>query len=81
MESNGPGLTKIPTALHSGRKELCLLLAPRHRGVGASQYGIGMVAARRRRVRRDEHAVFPVGSHNQHYGVALSLPVSSGARP
>ena len=44
-------------------------------GIGASQYGIGMVAARVAEVvLRDERAVFPVGSHNPRYGVALSLP-------
>jgi L-lactate dehydrogenase len=44
-------------------------------GIGASQYGIGMVAARVAEVvLRDERAVFPVGSHNPRYGVTLSLP-------
>ena len=44
-------------------------------GIGASQYGVGMVAARVAEVvLRDERAVFPVGAHNARYGVALSLP-------
>jgi L-lactate dehydrogenase len=44
-------------------------------GIGASQYGIGMVAGRVAEVvLRDERAVFPVGSHNSRYGVTLSLP-------
>jgi L-lactate dehydrogenase len=44
-------------------------------GIGASQYGIGMVAGRIAEVvLRDERAVFPVGSHNPRYGVALSMP-------
>jgi L-lactate dehydrogenase len=44
-------------------------------GLGASQYGVGMVAARVAEVvLRDERAVFPVGSFSAHYGVALSLP-------
>jgi L-lactate dehydrogenase len=44
-------------------------------GIGASQYGIGMVAGRIAEVvLRDEQAVFPVGSHNPRYGVTLSLP-------
>jgi L-lactate dehydrogenase len=44
-------------------------------GIGASQYGIGMVAGRVAEVvLRDERAVLPVGSHNSRYGVALSLP-------
>jgi L-lactate dehydrogenase len=44
-------------------------------GIGASQYGIGMVAGRVAEVvLRDERAVFPVGAHNRRYGVALSLP-------
>lgn len=44
-------------------------------GIGASQYGIGMVAGRVAEVvLRDERAVFPVGSYSEHYGVTLSLP-------
>ncbi len=44
-------------------------------GIGASQYGIGMVAGRVAEVvLRDERAVFPVGSHNPRYGTTLSLP-------
>ncbi|HEX9461555.1 MAG TPA: lactate dehydrogenase [Alphaproteobacteria bacterium] len=44
-------------------------------GIGASQYGIGMVAGRVAEVvLRDERAVFPVGAHNARYGVTLSLP-------
>ena len=44
-------------------------------GIGASQYGIGMVAGRIAEVvLRDEQAVYPVGAHNPRYGVALSLP-------
>ncbi|HYT98002.1 MAG TPA: lactate dehydrogenase, partial [Casimicrobiaceae bacterium] len=44
-------------------------------GIGASQYGIGVVAARiAEAVAADEQAVFPVGSYVARYGVALSLP-------
>src|SRR5437868_7046318 len=44
-------------------------------GIGASQYGIGVVAARIAEVvAADEQAVFPVGSYVARYGVALSLP-------
>jgi L-lactate dehydrogenase len=44
-------------------------------GIGASQYGVGMVAARVGEVvLRDERAVFPAGFHNPRYDVALSLP-------
>jgi L-lactate dehydrogenase len=44
-------------------------------GIGASQYGIGMVAARLAEVvLRDERAVIPIGSFNTKYGVTLSLP-------
>jgi L-lactate dehydrogenase len=44
-------------------------------GIGASQYGVGMVGARvAEAVLRDERAVFPVGSFNSRYQVALSLP-------
>jgi L-lactate dehydrogenase len=44
-------------------------------GIGASQYGIGMVAARiAEMVLRDERGVVPIGSYNPTYGVTLSLP-------
>src|SRR5882757_7354549 len=44
-------------------------------GIGASQYGIGMVSARSAEiVLRDERAAIPIGSYNPHYGVTLSLP-------
>src|SRR3989442_12492845 len=44
-------------------------------GIAASQYGIGMVAARLAEVvLRDERAVIPIGSYNPTYGVTLSLP-------
>ena len=48
-------------------------------GIGASQYGIGIVSARlTEAVLQDECAVFPVGSHNSDYEVALSLPCVVG---
>ena len=48
-------------------------------GLGASQYGVGMVAARVAEVvLRDERAVFPVGAHNACYRVTLSLPSGVG---
>lgn len=44
-------------------------------GIGASQYGIGMVCARITEiVLRDERAVVPIGVYNPKYGVTLSLP-------
>ena len=44
-------------------------------GIGASQYGIGMVCARIAEiVLRDEHAVVPIGVYNSKFGVTLSLP-------
>jgi L-lactate dehydrogenase len=44
-------------------------------GNQASQYGIGMVAARIADVvLRDEQAVIPIGSYNPEYGVTLSMP-------
>jgi L-lactate dehydrogenase len=44
-------------------------------GIGASQYGIGMVSARiAQMVLRDERAVVPIGSYNPTYGVTLSMP-------
>jgi L-lactate dehydrogenase len=44
-------------------------------GIGASQYGIGMVSARlAEMVLRDERAVIPIGCYNAVFGVTLSLP-------
>jgi L-lactate dehydrogenase len=44
-------------------------------GTGASQYGIGIVAARiADAVAGDERAVLPVGSYVGRYGVTVSLP-------
>jgi len=44
-------------------------------GIGASQYGIGMVSARlTEMVLRDEQAVIPIGCYNAAFGVTLSLP-------
>jgi L-lactate dehydrogenase len=44
-------------------------------GIGASQYGIGMVSARlTEMILRDERAVIPVGCYSRSYGVTLSLP-------
>jgi L-lactate dehydrogenase len=44
-------------------------------GHDASQYGIGIVSARiAEMVLRDERAVIPIGSHQQQFGVTLSLP-------
>jgi L-lactate dehydrogenase len=48
-------------------------------GIGASQYGIGMVSARIAEiVLRDERAVIPIGCYNPYYGVTLSLPAVVG---
>jgi L-lactate dehydrogenase len=48
-------------------------------GIGASQYGIGMVCARIAEiVLRDEHAVVPIGVYNSKFGVTLSLPAVVG---
>jgi L-lactate dehydrogenase len=44
-------------------------------GIGASQYGIGMVSARIAEViLRDERSVFPAGSYNPRFGTTVSLP-------
>jgi len=44
-------------------------------GIGASQYGIGMVSARlTEMILRDERAVIPIGCYNTTFGVTLSLP-------
>jgi L-lactate dehydrogenase len=48
-------------------------------GIGASQYGIGMICARIAEiVLRDERAVVPIGFYNSKYGVTLSLPCIVG---
>ncbi len=44
-------------------------------GHDASQYGIGIISARiAEMILRDEHAVMPVGSLQEEFGVTLSLP-------
>jgi L-lactate dehydrogenase len=49
-------------------------------GIGASQYGIGAVAARlAEAVLRDERAVLPVAGYHPEYGVTLSLVSVLGA--
>lgn len=48
-------------------------------GIGASQFGIGMVCARIAEIMaRDEHAVVPLGCYHKDFGVTLSLPVVLG---
>ena len=48
-------------------------------GNDASQFGIGIVAARiAEMVLRDERAVIPIGRYNDRFGVTLSLPSISG---
>jgi len=43
-------------------------------GIGASQHGIGIVAARIAEIiLRDERTVIPIGSYQRQYGVTLSL--------
>jgi L-lactate dehydrogenase len=50
-------------------------------GNDASQFGIGIVAARiAEMVLRDERAVIPIGSYNGRFGVTLSLPSIVGRR-
>ncbi|MEA2839231.1 MAG: L-lactate dehydrogenase [Methylobacteriaceae bacterium] len=49
-------------------------------GIGASQYGIGIVIARLiEAVLRDEKLVIPVGAHSHEHGVTYSLPSVVGA--
>ena len=44
-------------------------------GIGASQYGVGMVCARIAEiVLRDERAVVPIGAYNSKHGTTFSLP-------
>ena len=48
-------------------------------GTGASQLGIGIVAARiTEMIGRNEGAVVPIGSHHDKFGVTLSLPSRLG---
>jgi L-lactate dehydrogenase len=49
-------------------------------GIGASQYGIGIVIARLiEAVLRDEKLVIPVGTHSREHGITYSLPSVVGA--
>jgi L-lactate dehydrogenase len=49
-------------------------------GIGASQYGIGIVMARLiEAVLRDEKLAIPVGTHHVEHGVTFSLPSVVGA--
>src|SRR6266404_1352722 len=49
-------------------------------GIGASQYGIGIVSARlAEAVIRDEKVILPVSSPQAAFGVSLSLPTVIGA--
>jgi L-lactate dehydrogenase len=48
-------------------------------GTGASQLGIGVVAARIvEMIGRNEGAVVPIGSYQERFGVTLSLPSRLG---
>src|SRR4029079_45838 len=50
-------------------------------GTGASQLGIGIVAARIvEMVTRDEQAIVPIGSYQPDFGVTLSLPSQVGGK-
>lgn len=50
-------------------------------GIGASQYGIGMVSARIAEIiSRDERVVVPIGAYNPQYGATMSLPTVLGRR-
>jgi L-lactate dehydrogenase len=50
-------------------------------GIGASQYGIGMVCARIAEiVLRDERGVIPIGAYDSSSGVTLSLPSVIGRK-
>jgi L-lactate dehydrogenase len=49
-------------------------------GLGASQYGIGILSARiAEMILRDERAAIPIGSYQKAFGVTLSLPTIVGA--
>jgi len=48
-------------------------------GINASQYGIGIACGRIvEAMTRNEHAVFPLGTHLPQYGVTLAMPVVIG---
>src|ERR1700684_1691169 len=50
-------------------------------GIGASQYGIGMVCARIAEiVLRDERAVVPIGAYNSRHDLTLSPPTIVGGK-
>jgi L-lactate dehydrogenase len=50
-------------------------------GIGASQYGIGMLSLRiAEAILGDERAVFPAGSYNPRFGTTVSLPSIVGSQ-
>jgi L-lactate dehydrogenase len=72
LEQQNIGLTEFKKAIEEDVRFANITIIE---GTGASQYGIGMVASRVAEViLRDELAVMPVGSHNDRYGITLSLP-------
>jgi L-lactate dehydrogenase len=69
------GLLEPPSAREEIEREVRYANITIIEGIGASQYGIGMISARlTEMVLRDERAVLPVGCYNPLFGVTLSLP-------
>jgi L-lactate dehydrogenase len=72
METRGEKLNDVRAQLEKDVRYANITIIEGH---GASQYGIGIVAARIAEiVLRDEHAALPIGSYQPTFGVTLSLP-------
>jgi L-lactate dehydrogenase len=72
LETRGERLNDVRAQLEEDVRYANITIIEGHE---ASQYGIGMVAARIAEiVLRDEHAALPIGSYQPAFGVTLSLP-------
>jgi L-lactate dehydrogenase len=72
IEERGEALDKVCKKIEESVRYANITIIE---GNDASQFGIGIVAARiAEMVLRDERAVIPIGSYNDRFGVTLSLP-------
>ena len=72
MRQRGERLTDLRTKIENEVRYANITIIESH---DASQYGIGIVSARiAEMILRDERSAVPIGSYQQQFGVALSLP-------
>jgi L-lactate dehydrogenase len=72
IEERGETLERVRKQIEESVRDANIAIIE---GNDASQFGIGIVAARiAEMVLRDERAVIPIGSYNDSFGVTLSLP-------